>query len=301
MTVSLVDVQNSIKSLIRQNRINSLIYSLLIPVIVGVYCTFYDKLVAVHPLLFWGPVLMFVLFALVTAYYTYDVKLAPEIYLEMEDAYDRIEKLEGNTRFLNVLQEQSLSWGIIVRNHIHDQTRTPEYLKETIREILSLIVEDRERLFDFDASELWSFSVYVYDTRDGLLHPIWRDKHRKHPSSGPGRLWAPGRGHVGIAFAQCVPKICPDAYAPGVWEMFNSADQAEPHDSRAYASFVSEPIGPVGGKSHPYGVLVATSDTVGRFDIASALALRHAASAIATLIYLAYDQSDLEKVCDLAN
>lgn len=113
-----------------------------------------------------------------------------------------------------------------------------------------------------------------------------------------GRLWEPGQGHVGIAWAQSEGKICSDITASGIAEMFSPKDAKQPYDTVTYTSFVSEPLGPLGNDRHPYGVLVATSSLAGRFNIGSALPLRHAASAIAALVYLAYDQPALETLVD---
>lgn len=300
MSVSINDVQESIKALVRQNKFNSIIYSLIVPLLVGVYSTFYTDLIKINPFLFWVPVLLFVAFALVTAYFTYDVRLAPEIYVELEQAENQVSELEKTTRFLSVLQEQALVLGALVREHVKEGNHKPEHLKESISEICSLIIENRGNLFDFDASELWSMSVYIYCKGDNVLRAVWRQKHEKHPSSSIGRDWEPGQGHVGIAWAQGEGKICPDISAPGVWEMFSPTETKRNYDRRTYASFVSEPIGPLGGNKHPYGVLIAASSKPGRFDIASSLPLRHAASAIASLIYLAYDDAALETLVETA-
>lgn len=295
----LSSVQKSIYALVRQNKINSLIYSLVVPTLVGVFAAHYSAINAVHPTLFWIPVPLFIAFAIFTAYITYDVKLAPEVYIELEKAERTAASLGSSIKFLSLLQEQSLAWTQIVRNHIKHSPKTPENFLETITEICETIVETRDAFFHMDASEHWSFALYVFDSRDGLLHPVWRAKHRRHPSIGLGRSWAPGRGHVGIAFAQKEPKICPDASAPGVWEAFNTDGDARDYDRTTYASFVSEPIGPVDEKSAPFGALVATSNKTGRFDLETALVLRHAASAIATLISIGYGDSVLHQIRDI--
>lgn len=300
MAVSIDDVQRSISALVRQNKINSLIYSLIVPLIIGVYATFYTDLIRINVLLFWVPVVFFVAFAAVTAYFTYDVRLAPEIYLEMDEAESQVASLEKTTRFLSSLQEQALALGAMVREHVKKHEDGQNHLKEAISEIGCLIVENRDNLFDFGSNEIWSMSVYVHCQKENILKAVWRMKHEKHPSTSMGRDWEPGQGHVGIAWAQGEGKICPDISVPGVWEMFSPSDTKRDYDRRIYASFVSEPIGPLGENKHPYGVLVATSDRPGRFDIASSLPLRHAASAIAALIYLAYDQAALESLVETA-
>ena len=99
MRAILDQVARSIKSLVVQNKINSLIYSLIVPLIVGLYASFYSDLVKVNPLLFWIPVLCFIVSALFTAYFTYDVRLAPEYYIAMDAAENTIGELQKNVQF----------------------------------------------------------------------------------------------------------------------------------------------------------------------------------------------------------
>ena len=266
MRATIEQVGRSIRSLVTKNKINSLIYSLIVPLLVGVYATFYTDLVKISPLLFWIPVAFFILLALITAHFTYDVKLAPEVYIEMDRADQQITELQNNTIFFSMLQEQALVYSAIVREHVKTHKDGDDHLGETIDEICSLLVENREDLFDFQLGELWSFAAYVYCSKDGKLHSIWRQKHSRHPSQGIGRTWEIGQGHVGIAFAQKEPKICPDMSAPGVAEMFSPKEAKQDYDRTAYASFVSEPIGPLGDAQRPYGVLVATRACLQRLD-----------------------------------
>lgn len=115
MAVTLEHVQKSISSLIRQNKFYSLIYSLIVPLLVGVYSNFYADLVKINPLLFWLPITLFVAYAVASAYFTYDIVLAPEVYTEMVESRQQIHRLENTTKFLSALQEQALILGSMVR------------------------------------------------------------------------------------------------------------------------------------------------------------------------------------------
>lgn len=299
MNRSIPAIKSSIYALVKQNKTNSLIYSLAVPLLVGIYSNFYSALTAVSPLLFWGPVVVFVLFALLTAYITYDVKLAPEVYIELEEAEERSQRLQSTVEFLSELQEQCLGWNSLVREHFTIETADAKTFQEIAGEVCRVLVESRGTLFGIETNELWNFTLYIFNHDDNILYPIWRDKHPRHPSPGNTRVWAPGQGHVGIAFAQGEPKICPDATVPGVREVFSISNEKD-YDRSAYVSFASEPIGPVGSDARPYGVLVATSNRSGRFNVATSLALRHAASALASLVHLRYDRDSLSRACEHA-
>lgn len=290
MPVSKSDVKHSIYALAFQNKVTSTFYSLLMPILAGVFATYYTDLTKVHPALFWLPAITFIGLAFVAAMVTWDVKLAPEVYLELEEACDKNTALEDRIDLLALVQEQAIIWSVMVRGYIKRGTNTPDELDEAIREICGVIVENRDGFFHFKRNELWNFAVYLYDRERDTLVPVWRERHLLHPSVGPGRFWAPGKGHVGLAFVDGAAKITPDATDPGVWSLMNTPATAKPHDEGAYASFISQPIGPVAEGNRPFGVLVATSNVVGRFDRGNALALRHAASAIATLMHLAYSE-----------
>lgn len=63
MRVDVGAVRSSILAFVRQNKFNSLIYSLLVPLLVGIWSNFYTPPTEVNPLLFWAPVTEFVIFA----------------------------------------------------------------------------------------------------------------------------------------------------------------------------------------------------------------------------------------------
>ena len=84
------------------------------------------------------------------------------------------------------------------------------------------------------------------------------------------------------------PIITGDASHPEVSPL-SAVPQAKERrsDLDLYRSYASIPIGPLlEGETTPYGVLVATSDRVGRFDKENTLALVHMADLIASNIAL---------------
>lgn len=123
----------------------------------------------------------------------------------------------------------------------------------------------------------FTLSVYIYSKERDLLIPVWRKRSECHPSSGAGRSWGRGQGHVGKAFVDRKPIVTGDAGHPDVKQLCGAPASLEAeYDQLAYRSFASVPILAATQES-PYGVLVATSDVVDRFDdVSSQLLLIHA-------------------------
>lgn len=291
-------MRTSIVALVRQNKINSIVYSLLVPLLIGVFAVYYEPLKNINPLLFWGPTAALTVLAFLSAYLTFDVKLAPEVYAHMFTIEKERDSLKNAVSLLSILQELCLVYFSVIRNHLCLLTYDEKTLRDVIVNICDLVADDRSELFGIESNEIWSLSCYIYSSKEEVLRCVWRAKSKRHPSRGAARDWKPGCGHVGLAFANAQTKICPDATAPGVWETVSGPDPL-PYDRKAYVSFASQPI-MADEVTLPYGVLVATSNKVGRFDTETGLALRQAAGAIATLVRLKYNDSVRDKLCDEA-
>jgi hypothetical protein len=136
---------------------------------------------------------------------------------------------------------------------------------------------------------MWNFAVYLWNPKTSRLDPIWRERARNHPSTGPGRTWGANEGHIGHAFQNRKELITPNAQVAEVAALMDAGNNSRPYDAQAYCSYVSEPILTTDPAALPYGVLVATSNKVGRYDPANARVLKHAAVALATLMETAYD------------
>lgn len=79
------------------------------------------------------------------------------------------------------------------------------------------------------------------------------------------REWAPGFGWAGTAFLTEHEMVYPDTHLPSaIRPNVSVADRRDDDDAR-YRSVAAVPIR-VAGMSKPWGVLVATSDQVGRYD-----------------------------------
>jgi putative methionine-R-sulfoxide reductase with GAF domain len=265
------------------------------PAILAVWVAFYEKLISADPWLFWLPFAGLVLLqAVVGRYHLRGNQLVQEAYFESRDILDHnntlkksCNKLKRDIVYLSVVQEAALVWKAMERKYIEGGIHNADDLRESIAEIMAIIVRGRVKLFEFEPDELWNIAVYLYDARQERLAPVWRERHDEHPSKGLGREWARGQGHVGKAFADGATKITGDATDSDVAALMQPpGDMVNAYDDSAYRSFASVPIGPINQGDDPIGILVATSDRINRFDKANSLILLHAASVLANVVHL---------------
>ncbi len=159
-------------------------------------------------------------------------------------------------------------------------------LKVVVEEMFAPIKAKLDRLFQIERGENWNFAIYAYFEGEEMLRPIWRDKAPGHPSTGEGRSWPKGGGHVGGTFMTGEDRIINDARAikkEGADPV--PAGSENGYDSDTYVSYASLLIGPIADRLEPFGVVVGTSDIPGRFNKENALVLRHFAQVLAGILY----------------
>lgn len=283
----LEDVSSSIKAFAQLERLVALANGLVIPTVVGAFCTYYTDLTKINPILFWGPVVFLVLFAAVCSVTALSVKSAPESLLEIMQLEEKIQGLESAVSHLANVEGLCTVWRAAVDEYITRGLQSPAQAHEAIGVLCELFVNAKDELYHFSTRELWNFAAYLYDAKTGELQPVWRAKHPSHPSSGMGRAWKSGQGHVGIAFSNAQQRITADATVPQIAQLLRAPDASlQRYDDTTYVSIHAEPINSTG--TRPYGVLVATSDRAGRFEVGNGLALTHLAGELSSLLTLAY-------------
>lgn len=159
--------------------------------------------------------------------------------------------------------------------------------QDACRLIVVPMIEAAGVLFDFEYGEVWSAAVYRYDESLNLLVPAWWQRPDEHPSEVPPRSWQPGDGHVGSAFMQSRILFTTDATSEETSPLLQpSAENQRDYDADIYRSFVSAPI-LLDLKPDPmrFGVLVITSNEIGRFDGENQTVVAHAAQVLAHLFH----------------
>ena len=294
-------------SALKRNKVLAILMaSVLMPLVEGIWISYKSDLDQIDSLLFWLPISVFVaihaLFLIWTIQGAQLVQeayfLSREIFQENEGLSTQNEKLKDVIRYLTILDEAVLGWRIMLRRYKSRPFDDPLEIRECISEILSIIVDRREEIFDISGVEWWNFAIYIFDEEEALLKPIWREKHRNHPANSLGRTWHRGEGHIGSAFNKCDSIFTDDVTEGDLGEALEPrSTKVNSYDAEAYRSFGSIPIGPINDSDLPVGVLVATSNVIGRFDRANGLILRHAAAVLANLIHI--NEIEIKKLLDL--
>lgn len=170
-----------------------------------------------------------------------------------------------------------------IRDGIVDRSQ----FEEAAGDMLAPLYLNGGDVLGFDASERWTFGIFLYSIKRDELVPVWREKSRNHPSAGRGRSWGRGQGHVGKCFVDKKPIITGDAMHPDVIQLCGApAGMEKDYDGEVYRSFASIPIPSMKADALPYGVLIGTSDKKDRFDQDGAILLMHYAEALAAVIGL---------------
>lgn len=138
---------------------------------------------------------------------------------------------------------------------------------ELVRDLelqLEALVEFRKDLFGVTPKEKWNFCVYGFSpTRKRLeclaLRRGWTESRDHIP-----RAWESGKGHVGQAYAGKGEFVYPDCNEPSVKRILETTGGTGGKNDKNYISVAA--LSMLDGGEGPMGVVVATSNTRGRFD-----------------------------------
>jgi cell division protein FtsL len=137
-------------------------------------------------------------------------------------------------------------------------------LTEWLTDLLDFLVTDKLTLFGI-GDEQWNFSIYIFDPETSELRCVVTRRPTKKEEDVPHRSWREGEGHVGKAFQARRPLVCADSTDANVRGFFDApAGKLMDYDLDRYRSLAAIPI--QSDDELPLGVLVATSEIVGRFD-----------------------------------
>lgn len=151
----------------------------------------------------------------------------------------------------------------IVEAAVTDGCQSLDDLKSYSDSILGLIVARKRTLFDM-ADEEWNFAVYRYDDVKKKLICLACKRATAVDDSHNYREWEVGEGHVGLAFSRSNELVFSDATTEELKPIIGAKGVNErSYDQDRYKSLASMPISTDG--NFPLGILVSTSDRVGRF------------------------------------
>lgn len=192
-------------------------------------------------------------------------------------------QLDRATELYQAMTQMAQAIGIFNMLGLSDEDEVVNLLFELGDPVLILA-------FDFEATEHWTFSVYRADDDPDcctILSPISSRRSDRAFDARKARSWPVGVGFAGISFARGGELIIGDISNKALGNFDNLPEYlAKEDDQTKYRSIASVPIF-VGGEK--WGVVVATSNTPGRFDSLEDPGVRRAEAvrALAEMIALA--------------
>jgi hypothetical protein len=137
--------------------------------------------------------------------------------------------------------------------------------------------------------ERWTITIFCHER--GYLEIVSHCRADRHEEDQAGRHWAENEGYCGAAWSGNHELVLSNAQAPDALAVLNIPDsKKQPEDSIRYRSVAAIPVG-IANMPRPWGVVVGTSDQLGRFDsddtapgARSAEAVRILAGAVAIVV-----------------
>ncbi|KJE34186.1 hypothetical protein UF64_17495 [Thalassospira sp. HJ] len=270
----------------------------IIPLFAAVILAFKDDMISLNANMFWIIVaLILVMQVVVSSFVFNDGHVSSLIHYDVEDICQRYELLLEQKNKVEVSLDRNVLIFFWMRSSLSmiDKYIEKKYndsigLNRMIDESLASVIWNSHDVFEFEAGEKWSFSVYLYDSSSDCLRPVWRSCAKNHPSDGMGREWKSGFGHVGMTFQKATAQI----EGATITQNANSQDisnamcvpneHTKDYDTATYVSYVSCPIMNKHNSEQPYGVLIGSSDVVGRFDSSNCLVVEAAAAVVGILV-----------------
>lgn len=136
--------------------------------------------------------------------------------------------------------------------------------KAALQPILTSYARRLSELMDFAGGEHWTIAVYKHDV-GGKLHCVADLRSERSEDDREHRAWAPGEGVAGYSYQSDQEIIVADSGDPQYANWLHVPDKHENDDER-YVSLASVPIR-LRPKDIVWGVVVATSDVVGKFEL----------------------------------
>ena len=186
---------------------------------------------------------------------------------ELRDLEDELDVLPGYEDAIeqqaHLYQSMTLMRAAIERSVVKDDS-----VDGTVRVLIELTLRTLPVAMGFAQADRWTVCVYrAEETGTGRdkLRCIAHNRAIKCPIEN-ARSWEEGVGVAGIAYANRQEVVVPNMQAAGLGTVFNIAAGARDYDADRYRSMAAVPIR-VDGMAKPWGVVVATNDRYGHFNL----------------------------------
>lgn len=246
----------------------------------------------------WIGVLVFIFLAIIHSLSMIDAPSVAILVSQIEDEIRRIQSesdeqyqalvfsvaVNGLARMILNLQKAVSGGGLISAGEI---------FRYNCEMLFSYLVtqENGEVVFNFNPGENWNLGVYIFNENTNELDCCFRDTAPSFLGRrfGSERSWAPGEGHIGVAFALKASQVTGDITKAENRDTFlieTDSPKFKQEDTKKYRSFVSAPIVKLDdqGKQFCVGVIYGTSDRPHRFGENEALPLQMIADYFASAL-----------------
>ncbi|GAA5075170.1 hypothetical protein N0B44_10365 [Roseibacterium beibuensis] len=227
----------------------------------------FEAAVIIEPIMLFGGLCIAVLSSLALIFLD---QTTPDLVAENLSVLKENEDLKSELRYANSYQDHLLARitvssqvNKLVEEAVSEGCSTREQASKYAQSILGVFAERRQSLFGI-GDEYWNFAVYIFDSKKESLVCVACRRDRKEDQEEEHREWAPGNGHVGLAFSRATEIIFADATVPELRPVLEATgENFREYDYTRYKSLASIPISNDG--ENPLGVLIATSDRAGRY------------------------------------
>lgn len=197
---------------------------------------------------------------------------------ELAKAYEAVEQarqIQEDYGFIVQLErdhDRSIQHGealLAMRGFLEQLLVSPSGSEEdVIQGLLAVSARPLAVAMAFEQTQAWTITVYraECDTGDrSILRPIATARAIECDLAN-ARSWEEGTGIAGAAWSNRSEVVIPDLARPGIKELFGTKVNVEKLDDfQLYRSMAASPIR-LDGRAEPWGVVVATNDSIDHFS-----------------------------------
>lgn len=163
------------------------------------------------------------------------------------------------------LREERLKAGALMREAIGSAISSDLAIGDALDTMLATAKVRLTSACGFDAAEYWAITIFSLDrsgTKMVKVAALWNDVTA---SAAPSRSWRSGEGFTGAAWMSNGPVVVPDMALSALADAFSVPEEKRrSYDALRYRSAASVPIFV---DNLVWGIVTATSDKAGRFDL----------------------------------
>jgi hypothetical protein len=194
-----------------------------------------------------------------------------------EELRDMAEELDALPDYLDVIDRQISLYqaAMIMRGTVERAAISGDEALNTIQSMVVLTDRLLPVALGYAQADRWTVCVYCAEETDSGRDRLTCVAHNRAIACdiSQARSWDEGVGVAGIAYANAQEIIVPNMHASDLGTIFNIAGGARDYDADVYRTMAAVPI-KVDNRAKPWGVVIATNDRYGHFNLAEDVGLQ---------------------------